>query len=261
MHYIAHMAFDSAHLLKLLGKRVRRLRMQQNLSLQSLSRGASLSRRFLVEIEAGRANPSISKLASLSHSLGITLRSLCDLPVHTIPYNRICLLGIRGAGKSTLGPKLAAQIGVGFQELDNAIENKAGMPTREIFEIEGRDGFLKREADAVEDWLRENDSGVLALPGSIVNHNFAYERLLSTCTTVWLSASADAHFERVIAQGDTRPLEGGHSNAMKHLDGLLKDRTVSYECADLTVDTSTTSIEHCLQQITSFLSDRQQAED
>ncbi|HIA39095.1 MAG TPA: helix-turn-helix domain-containing protein [Planctomycetes bacterium] len=254
------MAFDSTHLLKLLGKRVRRLRMQQNRSLQHLSQEASLSRRFLVEIEAGRANPSVSKLAALSHSLGIALGSLCDLPVHTIPYNRICLLGIRGAGKSTLGPKLAAQIGVGFQELDNAIENKAGMPTREIFEIEGRDGFLKREADAVEDWLRENDSGVLALPGSIVNHGIAYERLLSTCTTVWLSASADAHFERVVAQGDTRPLEGGHSNAMKHLAGLLKDRTASYDRADLTVDTSTTSIEHCLQQITTFLNDRQHAD-
>lgn len=255
------MAFDSTHLLKLLGKRVRRLRMQQNRSLQSLSQAASLSRRFLVEIEAGRANPSLAKLAALSHSLGIALGSLCDLPVHTIPYNRVCLLGVRGAGKSTIGPKLAAQIDVGFQELDDAIENKAGMPTREIFEIEGRDGFLKREADAVEDWLRENESGVLALPGSIVNHNIAYERLLSTCTTVWLSASSDAHFERVVAQGDTRPLEGGHMNAMRHLEVLMKDRKPAYERADLTIDTSTTSIEHCLEQIVSFLHGRKQADN
>ncbi|MFT7517095.1 MAG: XRE family aerobic/anaerobic benzoate catabolism transcriptional regulator [Myxococcota bacterium] len=255
------MAFDSTHLLKLLGKRVRRLRMQQNRSLQSLSQEASLSRRFLVEIEAGRANPSLAKLASLSHSLGIALGSLCDLPVHTIPYNRICLLGIRGAGKSTIGPKLAAKIGVGFQELDDAIENKAGMPTRDIFETEGRDGFLKREADSVEDWLRENESGVLALPGSIVNHNIAYERLLSTCTTIWLNASADAHYERIVAQGDTRPLEGGHSAAMRHLDILFKDRRSAYERADLIIDTSSKSIENCLQQITKFLHDRESAED
>ncbi|MBC8369795.1 MAG: helix-turn-helix domain-containing protein [Planctomycetes bacterium] len=254
------MAFDSTHLLKLLGKRVRRLRMQQNRSLQSLSTEASLSRRFLVEIEAGRANPSLSKLAALSHSLGIALGSLCDLPVHTIPYNRICLLGIRGAGKSTLGPKLAAKIGVGFQELDNAIENKAGMPTRDIFETEGRDGFLKREADAVEDWLRENETGVLALPGSIVSHSIAYERLLSTCTTIWLKASADAHFERVIAQGDTRPLEGGHSAAMKHLDALLKERNPAYERADLTIDTSSLSIEHSIDQIDSFLHERKNSD-
>jgi XRE family aerobic/anaerobic benzoate catabolism transcriptional regulator len=234
--------------------------MQKNRSLQSLSQEASLSRRFLVEIEAGRANPSLSKLAALAHSLGIALGSLCDLPVHSIPHNRVCLLGIRGAGKSTIGPKLAARIGVGFQELDNAIENKAGMPTREIFETEGRDGFLRREADAVEDWLRLNESGVLALPGSIVNHTFAYERLLSTCTTVWLNASLEAHFERVIAQGDTRPIEGGHSKSMQHLRGLVEERRSAYERADLSIDTSVTSIEHCLELICGFLDDRKNTE-
>ena len=253
------MNMDNKHLLSALGKRVRRLRMQQNRSLKSLAEQAGLSRRFLVEIEAGRANPSLSKLASLSTAIGISLSQLCDLPLSNKPNDRIGLLGIRGAGKSSIGPKLASMMNADFEELDDTIENTSGMTLREIFETEGREGFARREAEALETWFAKNKKGILALPGSIVNHTSTYDRLLNGCTTIWLSASAETHWERVIAQGDLRPLEGGDKNAMNHLQDLLKNRKELYSRADFICDTTNSSIEDSLAEIETFLTGRAQS--
>jgi XRE family aerobic/anaerobic benzoate catabolism transcriptional regulator len=222
------------------------------LSLQALADEAGLSRRFLVEIEAGRANPSLEKLASLAHSLQLPLGQLCDLQVAEIPTDRIALLGIRGAGKSTLGPLLAKRLEVPFQELDHLVEDASGMTTREIFETEGRDGFLRREGQALEDWLHQNDHGVLALPGGIVSHTDAFARLLATCTTIWLHAESITHWNRVTTQDGKRPPEG-QQQAIAHMEHLLEQRRPAYERAEFSLDTTSLSPEQGILDILAFL--------
>lgn len=247
---------SKAHLLRAFGQRIRHERRELGLSLQQLAEKAHLSRRFLVEIEGGRGNPSLEKIAALALALQKPLRALCDLPIHPIPSRRVALLGIRGAGKSTVGPLLARHLEVPFQELDQAIEDSAGMTTREIFELEGRGGFLRREAEALEQWLGRHGTGVLALPGSIVSHPEAYDRLLSTCTTIWLQATPDTHWNRVVAQGDTRPM-AGNDQAMKHLIDLVEQRREAYERADFVLETSELTPDSCVEQILSFLEEQE----
>ncbi|MGB0953899.1 MAG: shikimate kinase [Planctomycetota bacterium] len=246
------MARSSSRLLRSFGKRVRQLRLERKFSLQALANQAGLSRRFLVEIEAGRANPSLEKMAALAHSLELPLGQLCDLQVAGIPTDRIALLGIRGAGKSTLGPRLAAELEVPFQELDRLIEDAAGTTTREIFETEGRDGFLRREASALEAWLQKNPHGVLALPGSIVSHTDAYARLLATCTTVWLHAESITHWNRVTTQDGKRPPEG-QRQAIAHMEQLLAQRRSAYERAEFSLDTTHLTPEEAVLKIEAFL--------
>ncbi len=253
------MARNSTRLLRSFGKRVRQLRLSRHLSLHALAEQAGLSRRFLVEIEAGRANPSLEKLAALAFSLQLPLGQLCDLQVQGIPTDRIALLGIRGAGKSTLGPLLAQRLNVSFHELDTLVEASAGTTTREIFETEGRDGYLKREADAVEAWLKANQNGVLALPGSIVSHRDAFARLLATCTTVWLYADAATHWNRVTTQDGVHPPEG-RQQAMAHMEQLLAQRRPAYERAELALDTSHLSPREGVEQILGFLNQLQEEE-
>jgi len=246
------MARTSTRLLRSFGKRVRQLRLERKHSLQSLADQAGLSRRFLVEIEAGRANPSLEKLASLAQSLQLPLGQLCDLQVKSIPSDRIALLGIRGAGKSTLGPLLASRLGVQFQELDYIVEETSGMPTREIFETEGREGFLRREAVALDEWLIKHDQGVLALPGSIVSHTDAYSRLLATCTTIWLHADSLTHWNRVTKQDGKRPPEGQHQ-AISNMEQLLTQRRNAYERAEYALDTTHLTPEDAVARVLKFV--------
>lgn len=246
------MARTSTRLLRSFGKRVRQLRLERKHSLQSLADLAGLSRRFLVEIEAGRANPSLEKLAFLAQSLELPLGQLCDLQVKSIPSDRIALLGIRGAGKSTLGPLLAENLGVQFQELDRIVENSAGMPTREIFETEGRDGFLRREAVALDAWLLDHQQGVIALPGSIVSHTDAYARLLATCTTIWLHADSITHWNRVTKQDGVHPPEG-QQQAISNMEQLLATRRNAYERAELALDTTHLTPDDAVARVLRFV--------
>ena len=232
-------------LLRALGERVRALRTERSFSLQELAERADLSRRFLVEIEAGRANPSLLRLARLAEAFRIPLCELCTLAPAAHRSRRLALLGLRGAGKSTLGPQLATALEVPFHELTREIETAAGMSTAEIFELEGQLGYLSREAEALEGWLRRNGSGVLALPGGFVRHTEAYERLRKTCRTVWLQATPTEHWDRVVAQGDTRPMRG-IDQAMTHLRGLLEQREPLYAKAEITLSTSNATVEQCL---------------
>ena len=148
-HYHAIIAMKK--LLLALSRRVRSLRAERNQSLQALAERAGMSRRFLVEIEAGRANPSIEKLARLARALRVPLSELCDLPLPRSD-SRVALVGLRGAGKSTLGRLLADQLEVPFEELDAWIEQHAGASRAQIFEFEGAEGFRSREAEALEAW-------------------------------------------------------------------------------------------------------------
>jgi len=198
---------------------------------------AGFSRRFLVEIEAARANPSIGKLAALADALCMPLRELCDLPGRGVPSHRIALIGLRGAGKSTIGLQLANSLEIPFSELDDVIQERAGLTVAEIFELHGSEGYRRLETESLEEWLARHGSGVLAVPGGVVASPYTYERLLGSCRTVWLQASPEEHMDRVVAQGDLRPMSN-HPEAMDRLKTLLTERTPQYQRAEIKVSTS-----------------------
>lgn len=240
-----------------LGRRVRSLRAERNQSLQTLAERAGMSRRFLVEIEAGRANPSIEKLASLARALRIPLRELCDLPLPR-PEGRIALIGLRGAGKSTIGRRLADLLEVPFEELDAWIEQHAGASRAQIFEFEGADGFRNREAEALEAWLARHATGVLAVAGGLVDNAQAYERLLESCVVVWLRATPQQHWDRVIAQGDLRPMQG-KADARVRLESLWRQREPAYARAHHVLETGDADSEGCARQLLTKLKQQNDA--
>jgi XRE family transcriptional regulator, aerobic/anaerobic benzoate catabolism transcriptional regulator len=155
---------------------------------------------------------------------------------------RIALIGLRGAGKSTLGSKLAAERNVPFIELDHEIEKDTGMPLAEIFSLYGQSGYRAIEKRTLERVLRANDSAVISVGGGIVSEKETYDYLLAHCYTIWLKAQPEEHMSRVIAQGDLRVM-AGNDRAMEDLRGILESREPLYRKADATVDTSNESVD------------------
>ena len=161
---------------------------------------------------------------------------------------RIALIGLRGAGKSTLGAKLARALGAPFIELDREIEREAGTGLSEIFLLYGQAGYRRYERRCLERVLEKNERAVIATGGSIVSEPGTYELLLSACFTVWLKAEPEEHMARVIAQGDTRPM-AGNDQAMEDLRRILDGRAVLYGQADATVDTARKTPEQSLSAL------------
>jgi XRE family aerobic/anaerobic benzoate catabolism transcriptional regulator len=229
-------------LLAEVGRRVRAAREDAGLTLAEAARRAGLSRRFVAMVEAGQANVSLLKLAALAEVLRASLRELCDVDVSHAPRLRVALLGLRGAGKSTVGRLLARQLEVPFVELDALIEERAGMPLRTLFETGGEAFYRSQQREALEHWLAQHGSGVLATGGSLVMDAEAYARLRATCRTVWLRAAPEEHFQRVVDQGDLRPI-AGHARAMTELKAILAAREPLYAQADRQAVTSGRSAE------------------
>ena len=158
---------------------------------------------------------------------------------------RIALIGLRGAGKSTLGARLAREMQCPFVELDREIEREAGTSLNEIFLLYGQAGYRRYERRGLEKVLEQDDRVVIATGGSIVSEPGTYDLLLSTCFTVWLRAAPEEHMARVVAQGDTRPM-AGNKEAMDDLRRILDGRAALYGQADATVDTAGKSYEQSL---------------
>ncbi len=152
-------------------------------------------------------------------------------------HRRIALIGLRGAGKSTLGRALAAAEDLPFVELNNVIEQEAGASLSEIHSLYGQAAYRRYEMRALERALREHDSMVLATPGSLVSEPATFNLLLSRCYTVWVKTSPEEHMARVVAQGDMRPMQGNRE-AMTDLRRILQARTPLYARADIALDTS-----------------------
>jgi XRE family aerobic/anaerobic benzoate catabolism transcriptional regulator len=161
---------------------------------------------------------------------------------------RIALIGLRGAGKSTLGTRLAKALGTPFVELDREIEREAGTSLSEIFLLYGQAGYRRYERRCLQRVLERNDRAVIATGGSIVSEPGTYELLLSACFTVWLKAAPEEHMARVIAQGDTRPM-AGNDQAMEDLRRILDGRATLYGQADVTVDTAGKTPEQTLSAL------------
>lgn len=226
---------DRQYLLRELGRRLREAREQTGLSLSDLARRAGVSRRHVTEAEAGRANLSLGTLLALAEAVDRPLRRLFDFdPPRS---NRIALVGLRGAGKSTVGRKLALALEVPFVELDQRVEELAGLSLGSIFELHGAPGFRRFESEALEKVLSEGEHMVLATGGSIVTSPETFARLKATCRTIWLRAEPEVHLARVSAQGDERPMRG-RPRAIEDLRALLAAREHLYGTCETQVDTS-----------------------
>ena len=233
---------ESAYLSQL-GERVRAWRNGQGMTRKALAAASGVSERYLAQLEAGQGNISVLLLRKVAQAMHVAVENLVrENPEQELASRRIALLGLRGAGKSTLGAKLAAARGVPFVELDSEVEREAGAKLGEVFAMYGQEAFRRFERRALERVLRTHESAVIAAGGSLVTDPDTYRLLLDNCHTVWLKARPEEHMNRVIAQGDMRPFDGGkmhgRSAAIDEIRKLLADRDRLYSRADATVDTT-----------------------
>lgn len=265
-----------------LGVRVREARARRGISRKALAINADVSERYLAQVENGETNPSIMVLRHISAALGFSLPELLEPPQNSAEYRlihrfleqlqpkqldeallrlmrdfgkedaarrkRIALVGLRGAGKSTLGRALAGELAVPFVELDSAIEAEAGMSLNEVFSLYGQPGFRRLERRCLDNFVTEHESAVITVGGGIVSEAETFNLLLMNCFTVWVKASPEEHMSRVVAQGDFRPMEG-NAEAMEDLRRILVAREPLYSKADFILDTTGCLPELCLKQL------------
>jgi XRE family transcriptional regulator, aerobic/anaerobic benzoate catabolism transcriptional regulator len=236
--------------LSLLGDRVRAWRTENSITRKALAQASGVSERYLAQLEAGEGNISVLLLRKVARAMGVPVESL--VREETPPQKCIALLGLRGAGKSTLGARLAGSLKVPFVELDREVEKEAGTALGEVFAMYGQEGFRRFERRALERVLSEHARAVIATGGSLVTDPGTYKMLLERCTCVWLKASPEEHMARVIAQGDMRPFKG-RSAALEEIRTLLADRERLYRRADLVLDTSGKSTRASFSQLLSLV--------
>jgi len=248
-------AQNEAAYLSRLGDRVRAWRGANSMTRKSLAAASGVSERYLAQLEAGQGNISVLLLRKLARAMGVAVDSLVrEAPDEEALGRRIALIGLRGAGKSSLGAKLAAAQGVPFIELDAEVEREAGAKLGEVFAMYGQEAYRRFERRALERVLRTHENVVIAVGGSLVTDPDSYRLLLDNCRTVWLKARPEEHMNRVIAQGDMRPFEGkmrGRSAALDEIRKLLEDRDRLYARADVTLETSGRSVKATLEELKS----------
>ena len=220
-----------------MGRRARALRTERALTLRELSRRSGVSQRFLVQVESGAGNISVRRLAALARALGTTPAALLSVPSTEPVRPVIALLGLRGAGKTTIGRRLARRLRIPFVELDRRIEEAAGLTLAEIFALHGEDYYRRLERQTLDGLLAEDRPMVLATGGGIVTSPQTYARLRQRAVSVWLRADPEDHWNRVVQQGDRRPM-AEHPQAMAELRRLLASRESLYAEAAVLVETS-----------------------
>jgi XRE family transcriptional regulator, aerobic/anaerobic benzoate catabolism transcriptional regulator len=221
--------------------------------MRELAEKSGVSERFLVSIEAGRGNVSVVRLADVARALGTSAAALLDESGGTASAptgmlaRSLVLVGLRGAGKSSVGAQAAARLGVPFVELDARISARAGMSAGEIFDLHGAAYYRRLEREELERLLADLPC-VIATAGSLVTDHATYEQVLARTTVVFLKATAADHFARVVAQGDTRPM-ANRKDAMKELGAILRARRALYERAHHTVDTSVLGLPRSIDKV------------
>jgi XRE family aerobic/anaerobic benzoate catabolism transcriptional regulator len=248
-----------------------------------VARESDVSERHLAQLEAGEGNISIVLLRRIATALNVSLvelfapeaeepnekqliqRFLERLPNHRLEdvvsrlmrdFNpeeklrrkRIALIGLRGAGKSTLGAKLAGEAAIPFIETDREIEKEAGIPLAEIFALYGQSGYRAIERRTLETVLNENERAVLSVGGGVVSEKETFDYLLSHCYTVWIKAQPEEYMRRVMAQGDFRAM-AGNDHAMEELRRILEAREPLYRQADMELDTSGSTVEESFSKL------------
>ncbi|MES3013928.1 MAG: helix-turn-helix transcriptional regulator [Pseudomonadota bacterium] len=260
-----------------LGERTRALRARRGLTRKGLAKAAEVSERHLANVEMGVGNASVQFLRQLAQALNCSLAELVGDETASSPEwlmirellrgrsdaelvqargalaamfgapaspaarrQRIALIGLRGAGKSTLGRGLAEGWNLPFVELNRSIEALAGCTLSEIHSLYGPAAYRRYEKRAMEETIQRFPRAVIATPGGIVSDPATFNLLLAHCYTVWVRATPEEHMGRVLAQGDTRPMAGntGNAEAMNDLRRILESRAAFYSKADAVFDTS-----------------------
>lgn len=285
---------DSEYL-ELLGKNLRSARAKRGLTRKALAADSGVSERFLAQLETGSGNASVLVLRQIARSLEVPLEAfLTPEPQHSLDLQhaveflrrlnpqhvararqllaehfsnhnppsrseRLALVGLRGAGKSTVGRLLADKLGVPFFELDRLVEQSSGLSLSMIFDLYGQPGFRRFERQCLDDLLRVQPRFVVATGGSLVSEPMTYRTLLSSCYTIWLRATPEEHMSRVIDQGDMRPM-AHNPEAMSDLQRILAEREQLYRKADVAINTSKRLIEQvvaaCVQHLDKVQNDR-----
>lgn len=261
-----------------LGERVRALRARRGLTRKTLAAAAEVSERHLANLEYGTGNASILILLQVANSLQCSLSELIGDVTTSNPEwlmireqlidadeatlrrvrlsigeilgpgkgqsskNIIALVGLRGAGKSTLGQRLAEDLGFPFVELSRDIEKLAGCSVNEIQALYGMNAYRRYERRALDALIHAQQPVIIGTPGGMVSDAATFNLLLSSCTTVWLKAEPEDHMQRVIAQGDMRPMATS-KEAMEDLRLILKGRAAFYSKSDITINTSAQGLE------------------
>ncbi|MSR46756.1 MAG: transcriptional regulator [Planctomycetes bacterium] len=263
---------DFGALARRLGDRIRAARTARSQTLAQFAEVAKLSRRFLTDVELGKANVSLQGLARIATALELPLATLLETPVdgsssmrealltlarqlpdHALrdgaaqlaslrtrraPLARFALIGLRGAGKSSLGRAVASRCGLAFVELDQEVEAAAGMPLADLFTLHGETYYRQLERQALQRLVDSDRGLIVATGGGIVAAPETFDLLRRSFTVIWLKASPEEHWNRVVAQGDHRPMQGQPA-AMARLREILGERAPLYGLAHHTVDTST----------------------
>lgn len=266
-----------------LGKRVRQLRNRRGMTRKMMAQEADVSERHLAQLEVGEGNVSIVLLRRITAALHVSLaelfapeieesvekrlllRFLERLPANRredavlrlmrdfggeekARRNRVALIGLRGAGKSTLGARLSKETKIPFVELDAEIEKEAGMPLAEIFSFYGQSGYREIEKRTLKRVLNEFPQVILSVGGGVVSEKETYDFLMSNCYTIWIKAQPEEHMARVIAQGDFRAM-AGNDQAMEDLRRILDSREPLYRQADMCIDTSGSSVDESFAKL------------
>lgn len=190
--------------------------------------------RFLARVESGCGNISVLRLQSLAEALGSAPEHLVRRPRDPSPI--ISLVGLRGAGKSSVGPELARTLSLPFIEMDSRITEACGLPLDQLFELHGERYYRRLEHETLRLILDRGEGAVLATGGGVVNEPSTWQMLRERSMVVWLRARPEDHWSRVIAQGDRRPM-ADNPDAMDELRTMLREREATYSQARLTVDT------------------------
>jgi XRE family aerobic/anaerobic benzoate catabolism transcriptional regulator len=241
-------------LLSALGARARARRLQRGWTLREIAQRSGVSSRFLVQLESGRGNISVRRLADVARALEIT-PALLLTPRNSRRADVVALLGLRGAGKTTVGRRLAKRLRRTFVELDRRIEEAANLSLAEIFALHGEGYYRRLERDALDGLIREEQSMVLATGGGLVTSGDTYALLRRSAVTIWLRAQPEDHWNRVVRQGDRRPM-ADHPQAMADLRALLADREALYAEADHVVDTSKCTAAQVVDAIAALLDEQ-----
>ncbi|SMH51607.1 helix-turn-helix transcriptional regulator [Maritimibacter sp. HL-12] len=267
------------------GERVRRARDRKGIPRRVLSEKSGVSPRYLAQLEAGEGNISIGLLQRVAHALdhkiewlvgeddpwsseplrvadlfrsanartqARVLATLSPEPVAAARAQRICLVGLRGAGKSTLGRRAGEALDIPFVELNREIEEQSGMPVDDLMALYGQEGYRRLEAQAIDRVIATHDTMILAVAGGIVAEPETYNVLLSKFHTIWVKATPAEHMARVREQGDTRPM-AGNPEAMDQLKSILTAREALYERALAKLDTSGRTEDESLDEMLALI--------
>ena len=272
--------------LAMVGERVRNARARRGMSRKILARDSGVSERYLAQLETGSGNISILLLRQIARAMDLPMVDfLADRARHGVEQalllhqidelsptqqqelqglirerfgvapsvkRHVALIGLRGAGKTTLGQALATRLGLNFVEMAKEIEAEAGLSLNEIFDLYGQAAYRRFERRALDRILAANIPSVIATGGSLPSEPATFAHLLSRCFTIWLKARPEEHMGRVIAQGDMRPM-AGHSEAMADLKRILAQREALYAKADLAFDTADKGSEQAADELLAAL--------